>query len=65
MARTLADAILRRLDLGTAGPPPPAEVAEVAQVLGLELGWDAGRARAEREALARFYEDAYNGTRIP
>jgi glycerol-3-phosphate dehydrogenase len=55
MALTLADAVLRRLDLGTAGPPPPLELDVVARVMAAELGWDQGRERAEREALAGFY----------
>ena len=62
MARTLADVVLRRLDLGPAGPPAEAEVAEVAAAMAGELGWDEGRRTAERAALARFYEDAYNGS---
>jgi glycerol-3-phosphate dehydrogenase len=62
MARTLCDAVLRRLDLGTAGPPLSAEVDEVARLMALELGWEDARACAEKRALARFYEDAYNGT---
>jgi glycerol-3-phosphate dehydrogenase len=55
MALTLADAVLRRLDLGTAGPPPPGEVDTVVRVLAAELGWDEGRERAERAALGAFY----------
>jgi glycerol-3-phosphate dehydrogenase len=55
MALTLADAILRRLDLGTAGPPPADELGAVAGVMATELGWDSGRERAERDALACFY----------
>ena len=55
MALTLADTLLRRLDLGTAGPPPPEEVDGVARVMAAELGWGAGRERAEREARAVFY----------
>ena len=61
MARTLADAVLRRLDLGGQGPPGEAEVSRVAAAMADELGWDEGRRAAERSALARFYEDAYNG----
>ena len=53
MARSLADAVLRRLDLGTAGPPPEAEVDEVARALAGELGWDEARTLAEKEALGR------------
>jgi glycerol-3-phosphate dehydrogenase len=62
MAGTLQDAVLRRLDLGTAGPAEDAEVAQVAAVMAQELGWDEGRLASERAALARFYEAAYNGS---
>jgi glycerol-3-phosphate dehydrogenase len=55
MAVTLADAVLRRLDVGSAGPPGPAETAAVSRVLARELGWDAARERAEQAALAAFY----------
>ena len=55
MALTLADAVLRRLDLGTAGPPRADELGAVARVMAAELGWGPGRERAEREALAAFY----------
>ena len=55
MAVTLADAVLRRLDLGTAGPPPPGELDTVARVMAAELGWDDVRGRCERADLARFY----------
>jgi glycerol-3-phosphate dehydrogenase len=55
MALTLADAVLRRLDLGTAGPPAPSDLDAVARVMAAELGWDAGRERSERAALVRFY----------
>jgi glycerol-3-phosphate dehydrogenase len=55
MALTLADAVLRRLDLGTGGPPPAGEIGAVSGVMAAELGWDSGRERAERDALAAFY----------
>jgi glycerol-3-phosphate dehydrogenase len=55
MALSLADAVLRRLDLGTAGAPPAAELAVVSGTMARELGWDAARAEAERAALAAFY----------
>lgn len=58
MALTLKDAVLRRLDLGTAGPIPAAELDQVAEVLRTELGWDGARQRAEREALAAVYPSA-------
>jgi glycerol-3-phosphate dehydrogenase len=56
MALSLADAVLRRLDLGTAGPPPAADVDQVASALAAELGWDAAQVLAEKEALARALE---------
>ena len=52
MALTLADAVLRRLDLGTSGPPPAGDLDVVARVLAAELGWSAERDQAERSALA-------------
>lgn len=55
MALTLADAVLRRLDLGTAGPPSAGETDEVAATMAGELGWDDRRVRREREALAARY----------
>jgi glycerol-3-phosphate dehydrogenase len=55
MALTLSDAVLRRLYLGTAGPPAPADLDAVAGVMAAELGWDGGREQGERRALAGFY----------
>lgn len=57
MALSLSDAVLRRLDLGTAGPPFPGDVDAVARVMARELGWGAARVEEEREALADFYAD--------
>lgn len=62
MALTLADAVLRRLDLGTAGPPGPRELAVVSAVMARELGWDEARQDAERQALAAFFES--RGARV-
>jgi glycerol-3-phosphate dehydrogenase len=55
MAHSLADVVLRRLDLGTAGEPAVEDVETVAGVLFHELGWDMGRLAAERADLAAFY----------
>jgi glycerol-3-phosphate dehydrogenase len=57
MAMTLADAVLRRLDLGTAGRPRPEDLDLVEATLAAELGWDNARRRAEREAVARVYPE--------
>ncbi len=55
MALSLSDAVLRRLDLGTAGEPAAEEVDAVGSVLAHEFGWDMARLNAERAALAAFY----------
>jgi glycerol-3-phosphate dehydrogenase len=55
MALTLADAVLRRLDLGTGGAPPPAQLDCVARTMASELGWDEPRLSAEQAALAARY----------
>jgi len=55
MARRLTDAVLRRLDLGTAGAPAPEDVDTVARAMAAELGWDAARVERERAALAAAY----------
>ena len=47
----LDDAVLRRLDLGTAGRPSLPAVEEVAVAMAEALGWDAGRRAAERDRL--------------
>jgi glycerol-3-phosphate dehydrogenase len=47
----LDDAVLRRLDLGTAGRPAAAAVQEVAAAMAATLGWDAGRHAAEGDRL--------------
>jgi glycerol-3-phosphate dehydrogenase len=55
MALTLRDAVLRRLDLGTGGPPAPGDVAAVEAILSEELGWSDARRAAERCALEGAY----------
>ena len=58
MALTLADAVLRRLDLGTVGAPGEAELAVVARAMGAVLGWGEGRERDEVAALAKRFPPA-------
>jgi glycerol-3-phosphate dehydrogenase len=55
MALTLADAVLRRLDLGTGGRPSGGDVDVVCGVLASQFGWDAERQRRERAALDGIY----------
>jgi glycerol-3-phosphate dehydrogenase len=51
MAIHLADVILRRTDLGTAGPPAGRDLDAAATAMASALKWDDGRARAERQAV--------------
>lgn len=55
MALGLGDAVLRRLDLGTAGPPQEADLEAVTRTMASELGWTEDRVRTERQALAEVY----------
>jgi glycerol-3-phosphate dehydrogenase len=55
MAGRLTDAVLRRLDLGTGGPPAPEDAEVVAHAMAAELGWDAARLEREKAALRAAY----------
>jgi glycerol-3-phosphate dehydrogenase len=61
MALCLDDAVLRRLDLGTAGRPAPAAVQSVARVMARDLGWTAERQAREMEALEAYpaFQEAF------
>jgi glycerol-3-phosphate dehydrogenase len=61
MASRLTDAVLRRLDLGTAGPPETSDLEVVVRTMSAELGWDDARTGAEREALERVYPSVAAG----
>lgn len=51
MALHLSDVVLRRLDLGAAGPPPPAVLSEIAERQAGLLDWSDERIAAEERAL--------------
>jgi glycerol-3-phosphate dehydrogenase len=55
MALRLEDAVVRRLDLGAAGPPATADVERVMEAMAPLLGWDAAARDRERAALAAYY----------
>lgn len=55
MACTLVDAVVRRLDLGTAGHPGEPAALAVARAMQRELGWSDDQVRGEVAALRRFY----------
>lgn len=47
MAATLADVVLRRTDLGSAGRPAPGALEACARIMAAECGWDEARRIAE------------------
>jgi glycerol-3-phosphate dehydrogenase len=55
MAQTLADVILRRTDLGTAGHPAEVTVQACAALMAKRLGWDASRVQTEIANLKAHY----------
>ena len=57
-AVTLADALLRRTEAGTAGHPGTEALDAAAAVMAAELGWDATRTAAEIAAVAAVYPGA-------
>jgi glycerol-3-phosphate dehydrogenase len=54
-ARTLADVVVRRTSLGSAGYPGDQVVRDCAAVMAAECGWDDARVAREIEALRAFY----------
>jgi glycerol-3-phosphate dehydrogenase len=55
MALTLADALLRRTEAGSAGHPGADAVSRAADVLAAERGWDPNRRQAEIDDVERLY----------
>lgn len=55
MAVTLADALLRRTEAGSAGHPGADAVSRAADVMAAELGWDSTRRQSEIDAVEVFY----------
>jgi glycerol-3-phosphate dehydrogenase len=54
LAATLGDAV-RRLDVGSGGPPSDAETESIAAALAAELGWDAARLQQELQTQRASY----------
>lgn len=52
----LADAVLRRTDLGTLGHPGAQALETCADIMARELGWDAAAKKREIEAVEREYD---------
>jgi glycerol-3-phosphate dehydrogenase len=58
MAQKLADVVLRRTELGTAGHPGTACLYTCAEIMAEELGWDRNRVANEVQEL----EEVFRGT---
>ena len=56
MARTVADVVIRRTELGAAGHPGADIVNAIAAIAAEELGWDADRRSAEIATVEQFYK---------
>jgi glycerol-3-phosphate dehydrogenase len=55
MAQTLADVVLRRTELGSAGRPDDRSLQTCADLMAEELGWDAVRKQQELEQVRALY----------
>lgn len=53
MARTLGDVVWRRTDLGARGEPAPDALERCADLLALEMRWDASQRAAQLDAVRR------------
>ena len=56
MARTLADAVIRRTGMGSLGFPGAEALGRAASIVGAELGWSEERRQSEIAAVTRFYD---------
>lgn len=55
MARKLSDVVLRRTELGSAGPPGENAMVECAQIMAAEFGWDKKSISREIDAVWAYY----------
>jgi glycerol-3-phosphate dehydrogenase len=58
MALKLADVVMRRTELGTAGPPGKAVLQKCAHLMAAELGWNQARVQAEIAEVEELYVPA-------
>ncbi len=56
MARSLADVIMRRTELGAAGPPSDAALNAAAEVMAKELQWDTTTVSLEIQTVKKLYQ---------
>ena len=55
MALTLEDVVMRRTSIGQFGRPAPELLAQLAAIMGEELGWSPARQQIEIDAVGRLY----------
>lgn len=55
MARRLADVVIRRTDLGSAGHPGREAVRAAGDMMAVEFGWTQARLQEELDEVDRFY----------
>jgi glycerol-3-phosphate dehydrogenase len=65
MAMTLADVVMRRLELGTGECPSAATLAACAAIVGQELGWSTGRQGREIEQVRASFPFASPRSQLP
>ena len=55
MALTLEDLVMRRTSIGQFGKPAPELLAQLAAMMGTELGWSPARHQSEIDGVNRLY----------
>jgi glycerol-3-phosphate dehydrogenase len=65
LAATLADVVMRRLDIGSAECPADSTLTACAAIIGDDLGWDAGRRHREVMNLRASYPFASPRSQLP
>jgi glycerol-3-phosphate dehydrogenase len=65
LAATLADVVMRRLDLGSAECPAGATLVRCAAIIGEELGWDQARRAREIARVLSSYPFASPASQYP
>jgi glycerol-3-phosphate dehydrogenase len=56
MAETLADVVMRRTELGSAGHPGKAAIESCAEIMAAEMGWSSARKNQEIDAVNALFQ---------
>lgn len=65
LAATLTDVVMRRLDLGSGEPPASSTLEHCADLVAMELGWDASRRSRELASVRGSYPFAGPQSQYP